>query len=642
MQTDEPPAVVAHPRHLPDGDARAVRPPRDGLGLDALVGGQDPGSRIDDPRHRVPLKQPAPLRAARARTRQPPVDPGRANRLHAGEAVHDVACAVAVQHVVAAGGEVGGAVDRRQAASCVPAREAADGPPPDPALRPALGDRYAVLGVARDHRAVHREVELHVLGARRRYLLADRRGALADVEGLGPGRHQPPAAAVAVAPRIARIDPLDVVVDLLADVAGDQRPGVVVAPADTRPRPEPRHGEAGAVDAGRVLAELPEDRGRALAGLRRPQEQRAAASRTPAADGGAVGADPGQGQPFDDVAQCGRLALPHAGDRAERARVAHRQPPLGAVGQPLAQDRPRRRVRHAAAHRGSGRVVLEQQVVPDREATARAEALGQAPQQRGVGELARAALAGELHVREEHHDANRVRRLPGLGVVAERVEDQGPPRRVEHHLLHALVEPVAEGLELVLDGGREERVLARHVRGVVEVPPHRLVGGEHVLALELGDPSLREQPDADRQERPLLGELVAGAVGESVQGASLDVGDAMRVAVDGDLAPGPRDAAGRLCDRDAGGERRAHERSDQPGPPSAPHPSRYTGLRAQSSRSGRPKFSKAAAIRSASGGCSGSLAITSRSGTGVARLMKAVTSLIRSPRSVSTLSAKGR
>src|SRR5262249_37319843 len=49
---------------------------------------------------------------------------------------------------------------------------------------------------------------------------------------------------------------------------------------------------------------------------------------------------------------------------------------------------------------------------------------------------------------------------------------------------------------------------------------------------------------------------------------------------------------------------------------------------AQSSRSGRPKRSNAAAIRTGSSGCSGSRAMTRRSGSSVDRTMNAVTSLI--------------
>ena len=501
-----------------------------------------------------------------------------------------MACGVAVQEVVAAGGPVHGAVEGSQSVAPVPGGNSPDRPRPDPALRPALGDRDPVRVVAGHDRAVHRVVELHVLGARRGHLLADRRRALGHLEGLAPDRHPPPAAPVAIQLRVLRIDPLDVVVHLLADVAGDQRPGVVVAPADARPRPESRHREAGAVDSRGVLAQLPEDRGRALAGLRRPEEQRAAAPRAVAADGSAVGADPRQGQPPHDVAQRSCLDLALAGDPGQRARVANREPPLGPVRQPLPQDRPWRRVCLAAAHSGRGRVVLEEQVVPDCEPATRAEALGQMAQQRRVAELPGSALARELDIGEEHHHAHRVGRLPRLGHVAERVEDHRTARRVQHHLLHALVEPDAEGLELALDDRRKQRVLTRHVRRVVEVAPHRLVGGEDVLALELGDPPLSEEPDADAQEGALLRQLVARAVRERVAGAGLDVGDAVAVAVDRDLTRWHGGAAGRLHDRHRDDQHGARQRADQRRSPSAPHLPRYTGLRAQSSRSGSPKF----------------------------------------------------
>src|SRR5439155_20224835 len=154
---------------------------------------------------------------------------------------------------------------------------------PDASLRVPAGDGDAVR--SRQHGAMHGVLELDLLGAWGRSLLADRRSALRDLERLCANRHPPPAAAVAVPARVLRIDPLDVVVDLLADVARDERPGVVVAPADTGPGTEPRHREARAVPARRVLPELPEDRRRALARLWRAEQECPSAARAPAAAG---------------------------------------------------------------------------------------------------------------------------------------------------------------------------------------------------------------------------------------------------------------------------------------------------------------------------------------------------------------------
>ena len=562
------PAVGRHARYLPDRDRGAVRPPRHRLRLDSLVGGEHAGLGIDHARHRVPVEEAAPLGASRARARQPAVDAGRPDRLDAREAVHDPAGPVGVQHVVAAGRHIRGVVERAEPVAGVPAREPAERPAPDASLRAPLRDRDAVLQVPCDDRPVERVVERHVLGAGRRHLLADRRSALGYVEGLRPLGHLTRAAAVEVPLRIAWVDPLDVVVDLLADVARYEGPGVVVAPADPRPRAEPGDGEAGAVPAGRVLSELPEDRGRAETSLGRPEHDASAATRPPAADRRTVRSDLRERQSLDDRPQRGGLRVARARDRRERRRVGPRQALLARARQPLGEDRPRRPVARPAADRGRARVVLEEQLVPDREAALVAEPLLQATEQRGVPELPGAALAGELDVREEHRDAHRVGRLPRLGRVSEHVEEHRAAGRVEHDFAHPLVEAVAEGLELALDVRGQHVVLPLDVGRVVEVAAHHLVGGQHVLALELRDPALREQADAVRDERALLRKLVAGAVRERVGRPRFDVRHAVGVVVDGDGARaqprGARRSRRHSDERHQRRGRRRHSRTPTP------------------------------------------------------------------------------
>jgi hypothetical protein len=190
----------------------------------------------------------------------------------------------------------------------------------------------------------------------------------------------------------------------------------------------------------------------------------------------------------------------------------------------------------SAGHERRARVVLEGQVVPDAQAAPAAEALLEISEELGVAQLPAAALAREADPGEERHDRHRVRRLPRLWVVAERVEGGGPLGRVEHHVVHAGVEPRGERHQLSLDVAGQQVVLALHVGGLVEVAPLDDVRLQRILPEQLCGPALRRQPDRVRQEQALLRLCVAGAVRERLHRRGLDVRDAPQVPVDRGLA----------------------------------------------------------------------------------------------------------
>ena len=138
--------VVAHPRHDPHRHARRVGPPRDGLGLGALVDGEEARRRVGHPGHLALGEEALPLGLARARHRQAPVGPWP-HRLQAGEAVGDVAGGVGVEEVVGGGEGVGAGHEVGEVLRLVPRRHPVEAAQEHAGLGPAVGEAHVVGGV---------------------------------------------------------------------------------------------------------------------------------------------------------------------------------------------------------------------------------------------------------------------------------------------------------------------------------------------------------------------------------------------------------------------------------------------------------------------------------------------------------------
>ena len=556
-------AVASHEQlvagHVPDAadeDVARTRPPLDRLRVDPLVDVEEPAPRVGDVRHLVEgQREGAPFELAGAGHRQAEVGAPRPHGLPAGEAVGDVAGLVGVEEVVGGGDGAEPRLELGEGVAGVERERAVEGFGEVAALGAAEDERPMVRAVEEEDGAMHGGED--VLGDDARWL--PRGGRLHHVR-LGAHRHVLEGAVELVLMRVVGVELLDVGVHLVACVARDQRPRVLVAPADADEGAEPRHGEPRAVDAGPVEAELVEDRGREESRLWRPEQQAHAGCGAPPRGGDTVAADLRQRQPGQDRlhrVQQVELEACRRGD-ARKQRQAH----LRGVGRGRRQLA-RRRWRPLAErhHRGSVGIVRQEQVVPVGERLRGRVVRHQVRQQRRVLELAARALAGEGHHGEQHQHRHRVLRPPQVGLVAERGEKDALLRRVGLLGSERGVEAVGEGLEHAPDIDGQRVVLCVDIGRVVKLAAHRLVGDERGIVVAgaeyLRETTLGEAADDVGLEEPVGGERVAGAEGHRLAGVADHVGDAEGIAGNDHRArPGERER--RRTNKHEERQRRVH------------------------------------------------------------------------------------